>query len=88
MLDFKRPGTGLSPRNINRIIGKKIKEQLNLMKFLKRRFLDKWKNNMCNSARAGSKGLKNKNLKKLKNLPLIAHTIIQAKNQSLFQKYM
>ncbi len=30
-------------------------------------------------ARSGSKGLKNKNLKKLKNLPLIAHTIIQAK---------
>ena len=30
-------------------------------------------------ARSGSKGLKNKNLKKLKNLPLIAHTINQAK---------
>ena len=37
-------------------------------------------------ARAGSKGLKNKNLKKLKNLPLIAHTIIQAKKSKFISK--
>ena len=37
-------------------------------------------------ARSGSKGLKNKNLKELKNLPLIAHTIIQAKKSKFISK--
>ena len=35
MLDFKRPGTGLSPRNINRIIGKKIKRTIKFDEILK-----------------------------------------------------
>jgi CMP-N,N'-diacetyllegionaminic acid synthase len=36
-------------------------------------------------ARGGSKGIKNKNLKKLNGKPLIAHTIEQAKNAELFE---
>ena len=35
MLDFKRPGTGLSPKNINRIIGKKIKRTIKFDEILK-----------------------------------------------------
>ena len=35
MLDFKRPGTGLSPKNINRIIGKKIKRTIEFDEILK-----------------------------------------------------
>ena len=50
------------------------------MKSLKRKIFKIMKKIICViPARSGSKGLKNKNLKKLKNLPLIAHTIIQAK---------
>ena len=37
-------------------------------------------------ARSGSKGLKNKNLKKLKSIPLIAHSIIQAKKSKYVSK--
>jgi CMP-N,N'-diacetyllegionaminic acid synthase len=36
-------------------------------------------------ARGGSKGIKNKNLKKLNRKPLIAHTIDQAKKTELFE---
>ncbi|QOR00880.1 acylneuraminate cytidylyltransferase family protein [Campylobacter sp. 2014D-0216] len=35
-------------------------------------------------ARGGSKGVKNKNIKKINNLELIAYSIIQAKNSNLF----
>ncbi|TXE81320.1 acylneuraminate cytidylyltransferase family protein [Campylobacter peloridis] len=35
-------------------------------------------------ARGGSKGVKNKNIKKINNLELIAYSIIQAKNSKLF----
>ncbi|MCR9203344.1 MAG: acylneuraminate cytidylyltransferase family protein [Halobacteriovoraceae bacterium] len=42
-------------------------------------------NHLCTiCARAGSKGLKNKNLLELCDIPLIAHTILQAKNSGLF----
>jgi CMP-N-acetylneuraminic acid synthetase len=37
-------------------------------------------------ARGGSKGLRNKNIKKIKGLPLIHHTINQAINSNLFNK--
>lgn len=37
-------------------------------------------------ARKGSKGLKNKNVRKLNSLPLITHTILQAKRSKLFDK--
>jgi len=36
-------------------------------------------------ARGGSKGVKNKNIKKINGKPLIAHTIIQAKQSKLFK---
>ncbi|AJC88149.1 flagellin modification protein, acylneuraminate cytidylyltransferase [Campylobacter insulaenigrae] len=36
-------------------------------------------------ARGGSKGVKNKNIKKINNLELIAYSIIQAKNSKLFK---
>ncbi|TKX30184.1 flagellar modification protein B [Campylobacter sp. MIT 12-5580] len=36
-------------------------------------------------ARAGSKGVKNKNIKKIEGLELIAYSIIQAKNSGLFK---
>ncbi len=36
-------------------------------------------------ARGGSKGVKNKNLRTINNLPLIAHSINQARNTGLFQ---
>ena len=35
-------------------------------------------------ARANSKGLRNKNIKKLNDIPLIVHTIAQAKRTRLF----
>ena len=38
------------------------------------------------TARSGSKGLKNKNIKKLKGLPLLAHTIIAAKKSKILTK--
>ena len=37
-------------------------------------------------ARGGSKGVKNKNIKKLNGIPLIAHTIFQAKKSRIFTK--
>ena len=37
------------------------------------------------AARGGSKGLKNKNIREILNKPLLAHTIIQAKNSDLFE---
>ena len=37
-------------------------------------------------ARKGSKGLKNKNIRKLNSLPLITHTILQARRSKLFDK--
>jgi len=37
-------------------------------------------------ARKGSKGLKNKNIMKLLNKPLIIHTIDQAKKSKIFTK--
>ena len=37
-------------------------------------------------ARKGSKGLKNKNVRKLNSLPLITHTILQARGSKLFNK--
>lgn len=37
-------------------------------------------------ARGGSKGVKNKNIKLLNGIPLIAHTILQAKESGLFDK--
>ena len=37
-------------------------------------------------ARKGSKGLKNKNVRKLNSIPLITHTILQAKRSKLFNK--
>lgn len=37
-------------------------------------------------ARGGSVGVKNKNIRRLRNKPLIAHTIIQAQNSNLFEK--
>ena len=37
-------------------------------------------------ARKGSKGLKNKNIRKLNSIPLITHTILQAKRSKLFNK--
>lgn len=36
-------------------------------------------------ARGGSKGVKNKNIKKINDLELIAYSIIQAKNSKLFK---
>ena len=38
------------------------------------------------TARSGSKGLKNKNIRKLKGLPLIAHTIIAAKKSKMLTR--
>ena len=38
------------------------------------------------TARSGSKGLKNKNIRKLKGLPLIAHTIIAAKKSKVLSR--
>ncbi len=38
------------------------------------------------TARSGSKGLKNKNIRKLKGLPLIAHTILAAKNSKMLSR--
>lgn len=38
------------------------------------------------TARSGSKGLKNKNIRKLKGLPLLAHTIIAAKKSKMLKK--
>lgn len=38
------------------------------------------------TARSGSKGLKNKNIRKLKGLPLLAHTIIAAKKSNIFTR--
>ena len=38
------------------------------------------------TARSGSKGLKNKNIRKLKGLPLLAHTIIAAKKSKVFNR--
>lgn len=35
MLDFKRPGTGLEPSNINRIIGKRVKRNIQFDEILK-----------------------------------------------------
>lgn len=37
-------------------------------------------------ARGGSKGVKNKNIKTLEGVPLIAHTILQAKESGLFDR--
>lgn len=37
-------------------------------------------------ARGGSKGVKNKNIKVLEGIPLIAHTILQAKESGLFDR--
>jgi len=37
-------------------------------------------------ARGGSKGIKNKNIKKLFNKPLILHTLLQAKKSRIFDK--
>ena len=37
-------------------------------------------------ARKGSRGLRNKNVKKLNSIPLISHTILQAKRSKLFDK--
>ncbi len=37
-------------------------------------------------ARGGSKGVKNKNIKTLEGIPLIAHTILQAKESGLFDR--
>jgi CMP-N,N'-diacetyllegionaminic acid synthase len=37
-------------------------------------------------ARGGSVGVKNKNIRRLRNKPLLAHTIIQAQNSNLFDK--
>ena len=37
------------------------------------------------AARAGSKGVPNKNIRKIHNLPLIAHTIKSAKNSGIFK---
>ncbi len=39
-------------------------------------------------ARGGSKGIKDKNIKKIKNLPLIAYTIIEAKKSSFINDYI
>lgn len=36
-------------------------------------------------ARGGSKGVKGKNLKEIKGIPLIGHSILQAKNSGLFE---
>ncbi|KGR76486.1 acylneuraminate cytidylyltransferase family protein [Ureibacillus sinduriensis] len=42
-------------------------------------------NRICTiCARGGSKGVKNKNIRELLGIPLIAHSIIQAKNSNLF----
>ena len=38
------------------------------------------------TARSGSKGLKNKNIRKLKGLPLLAHTIIAAKKSKILSR--
>jgi len=38
------------------------------------------------SARGGSKGFKNKNIKKINGKPLIAWTILQAKKTNLFEE--
>lgn len=38
------------------------------------------------TARSGSKGLKNKNIRKLRGLPLIAHTIIAAKKSKMLSR--
>ena len=38
------------------------------------------------TARSGSKGLKNKNIRKLKGLPLLAHTIIAAKKSKILTR--
>lgn len=38
------------------------------------------------TARSGSKGLKNKNIRKLKGLPLIAHTILAAKKSKMLTR--
>lgn len=38
------------------------------------------------TARSGSKGLKNKNIRKLKGLPLLAHTIIAAKKSKMLNR--
>jgi N-acylneuraminate cytidylyltransferase/CMP-N,N'-diacetyllegionaminic acid synthase len=35
-------------------------------------------------ARGGSKGVKNKNIRELNSIPLIAHSILQAKNSNIF----
>lgn len=40
------------------------------------------------TARGGSKGLPGKNIKKLNNLPLIAYTIIAAKESAIFDKIL
>ena len=39
-------------------------------------------------ARGGSKGVKNKNIRQIAGLPLIAHTINQAKECGLFDEKM
>ena len=45
------------------------------------------KKNICLiPARGGSKRIKDKNLKKIKNLPFIAHAIIKAKKSGIFDK--
>ncbi|EPE6544627.1 CMP-N,N'-diacetyllegionaminic acid synthase, partial [Campylobacter coli] len=36
-------------------------------------------------ARGGSKGVKNKNIRKINDLEMIAYSIIQAKNSKLFK---
>ena len=38
------------------------------------------------TARSGSKGLKNKNIRKLKGLPLVAHTILAAKKSKMLTR--
>ena len=39
-------------------------------------------------ARGGSKGIKNKNIVKIKSKPLIAHTIIEARKSKLINEYI
>ena len=40
------------------------------------------------TAREGSQGIKNKNLKKINGHPLIAYSIFAAKNQRILRKFM
>lgn len=81
-LTFKRPGTGIAPKYLDIVIGKQVKRSFGRYRI--NMGYDLIKNKMkilaVIPARAGSKGIPNKNIRLIHNKPLIYYAIQNALN--------